>query len=78
MDNIKQFFAAFLASIIGFFGNIGTTVTDWVNNYEFTVDASQTGEVLSNPASNVNIWSIEGNPFVNKKINPTELVGFFI
>ena len=38
-----------------------------LNDYKFTVDASQTGAVLANPASNVNIWSIEGNPFVNAK-----------
>lgn len=69
MDNIRQFFAAFLAAIVGFFNTIAATCTDWVNNYEFTVDASQTGEVLANPVSNVNIWSIDGNPFVNKKIN---------
>ncbi len=78
MDNIKQFFAAVLAAIIGFFNNIGTTVTDWVNNYEFTVDTSQTGEVLSNPASNVNIWSIDGNPFVDKKINEENNIFEFV
>ena len=78
MDNIKQFFAALLATVIGFFNNIGTTVTDWVNNYEFTVDASQTGEVLSNPASNVNIWSIDGNPFVDKKINEENNIFEFV
>lgn len=78
MDNIKQFFAAVLATVIGFFNNIGTTVTDWVNNYEFTVDASQTGEVLSNPASNVNIWSIDGNPFVDKKINEENNIFEFV
>lgn len=78
MDNIKQFFAAVLATVIGFFNNIGTTVTDWVNNYEFTVDASQTGEVLSNPVSNVNIWSIDGNPFVDKKINEENNIFEFV
>ena len=78
MDNIKQFFAAVMAAIIGFFNNIAVTCTDWVNNYEFTVDASQTGEVLSNPASNVNIWSIDGNPFVNKKINEENNIFEFV
>ncbi len=38
-----------------------------INDYKFTVDASETGAVLANPASNVNIWSIEGNPFVGAK-----------
>ena len=66
---MKQFFSAILAAIIGFFGALSANITDRINNYEFTVDASQTGEVLANPVSNVNIWSIDGNPFVNKKIN---------
>ena len=66
---MKQFFSAFLAAIIGFFGTLSANITDLVNNYEFTVDASQCGSVLSNPASNVNIWSIDGNPFVNQKNN---------
>lgn len=67
---IKQFFSAVIAAIIGFFGSVSATVTDYINNYSFTVDASECGEVLSNPASNVNIWSIDGNPFVGAKNNP--------
>ena len=66
---MKEFFAALLASVIAFFSPIELYFTDKVNNYEFTVDASQTGEALPNPASNVNIWSIDGNPFVGKKNN---------
>ncbi len=66
---MKQFLASILASIIAFFGTIGTFCTDMINNYKFTVDASETGEVLANPASTVNIWSIDGNPFVGKEIN---------
>ena len=66
---MKEFFAALLASVIAFFSPIELYFTDKVNNYEFTVDASQTGEVLPNPASNINVWSIDGNPFVGKKNN---------
>ena len=69
MTAIKQFFAAFLAAVIGFFGTLSANITDRVNNNEFTVDASQSGKILSNPASNVNIWSIDGNPFVGAKNN---------
>ena len=69
MTVLKQFLSAILAAIIGFFGTLSANLTDLVNNYEFTVDASQSGRVLSNPASNVNIWSIDGNPFVNQKNN---------
>lgn len=69
MDKLKQIISAVLAAIIGFFGSISAAVTDLVNDYSFTVDASQYGNVLSNPASNVNVWSIDGNPFVNQKNN---------
>lgn len=70
MDKIKQFFAGILAAIVGFFGTLTADVTDLVNDSEFTVDASQYGDVLSNPASNVNIWSIDGNPFVGAVNHP--------
>jgi len=70
MSDIKQFFAAVLAAIIGFFGTLSANITDLVNDYEFTVDASQYGDVLANPASNINIWSIDGNPFVGAKNHP--------
>ncbi len=66
---MKQFLSAILAAIIGFFGTVSANITDLVNNYEFSVDASQCGNVLANPASNVNIWSIDGNPFVNQQVN---------
>ncbi len=39
------------------------------NKYVFTVDASQQGAVLHNVVNNVNIWSIEGNPFTNAQRN---------
>ena len=73
-----QFLSSLLASIIAFFGSIGAFCTDMVNNYEFTVDASVTGDVLANPASNVNIWSIDGNPFVGKKINEENNIFDFV
>lgn len=69
MTAIKQFFAAILAAVIGFFGTLSANITDLVNDYAFTVDASQYGRVLANPASNVNVWSIDGNPFVGAKNN---------
>ena len=34
-------------------------------NYSFEIDTSEKGNTLSNPVSNVNVWSIEGNPFTN-------------
>ncbi len=66
---------AFINSIISFILSAVLTVLsvfipaagERINDYKFTIDASETGTVLANPASNVNIWSIEGNPFVNAK-----------
>ncbi|MBQ8015689.1 MAG: hypothetical protein IJ264_05845, partial [Clostridia bacterium] len=75
---MMQFLSLLLASIIAFFGSIGAFCTDMVNNYKFIVDASETGEVLANPASNVNIWSIDGNPFVGQRINEENNIFEFV
>ena len=74
---MKAFISYILAVIISFFGNL-FGFSDKLNNYEFTVDASQTGSVLANPASNVNVWSIEGNPFVNAKRNAENNIFEFV
>ncbi|MBR2868751.1 MAG: hypothetical protein IKB88_06790 [Clostridia bacterium] len=79
---------SFFNSIISFFMSVILTVLsvfipsagDRINNYSFAVDASQTGDILESPASNVNVWSIEGNPFVgaqaNKEYNIFEFVKY--
>lgn len=74
---MKAFISYILAVIISFFGNL-FGCSDKINNYEFTVDASQTGNVLANPVSNVNIWSIQDNPFVNAKINEENNIFDFV
>ncbi len=74
---MKAFISLILTAIISFFGNL-FGFSDAINNYEFTVDATQTGNVLANPASNVNIWSIDGNPFVNAKINEENNIFEFV
>ena len=74
---MKAFISLILTAIISFFGNL-FGLSDLINNYEFTVDAEKTGSVLANPASNVNIWSIDGNPFVNAKINEENNIFDFV
>lgn len=74
---MKAFILTVIAVIITFFGNL-FGFSDRLDNYEFTVDASQTGNVLANPASNVNIWSIDGNPFVNAGINEENNIFEFV
>lgn len=51
---------------------------DSINNTEFNVDATSVSYELTNPASNVNIWSISGNPFVDKKINDENNIFEFV
>ena len=67
--NFFKSIVAFFTSIVMFFGTVWNAGVDAVNSYSFTVDTSDLGDVLVNPASNVNIWSIQGNPFVGVKIN---------
>ncbi len=75
---MKEFFASTLATIIAIFGCIEAFFTNIVNDYEFTVDTSQVGDVLSNPVSNVNVWSIDGNPFVDKQANEENNIFDFV
>lgn len=65
---MKSLIAIFTA-IITFFSGVWDTGIELVNNYKFTVDTTNVGEAVVNPVSNVNIWSIDGNPFVGAKVN---------
>jgi hypothetical protein len=38
------------------------------NKYEFAVDMSSLGRPLPNVVNNINIWSIEGDPFANAQV----------
>ena len=70
MEIIKKFIAAvtgFLMFVVGA-----------VNNYSFSIDATEKGKTLSNPVSNINIWSIEGNPFVNATANEENNIFEFV
>ena len=60
-----KFLSILLTLIITLISSISGVVSGDKNQFTFSVDASKTGATLSNPVSNVNIWSIEGNPFVN-------------
>lgn len=69
---------ALFTSVVMFFGTVWNAGISAVNSYSFTVDTSELGDVLVNPASNVNIWSIQGNPFVGVKINEENNVFEFV
>ncbi len=77
MGIFKSIIAIF-TSIVTFFGTVWNAGISTVNDYTFTVDTAQLGDVLVNPASNVNIWSIQGNPFVGVKINEENNIFEFV
>ncbi len=52
-----------LAVLVATGGVIGFLASGIFNKYTFTIDATQKGTTLNNVVNNVNIWSIEGNPF---------------
>ena len=68
MSVINSIVSFFMSAILTVLSVFVPSAGEKINDYKFTVDASQTSHVLVNPASNVNVWSIEGNPFVNAKV----------
>ncbi|HZJ77935.1 MAG TPA: hypothetical protein VFD52_03955 [Clostridia bacterium] len=69
MVTLMKLFSSLMALIIAFIGNVYMLGINLVKSYEFDIDTTQTSTTLHNPASNVNVWSISGNPFVNAKNN---------
>ena len=49
-------------------GIFGLLASGIFNKYTFSIDASKTGNTLHNVVNNVNIWSIDGNPFKDAKV----------
>ena len=74
MKSIVAIFTAIITFISGVWG----AGMEFLNHYSFTVDTSEVGDVLVNPASNVNIWSIQGNPFVGAKVNEENNIFGFV
>ncbi len=69
---------AVFTAIITFLSSVWGAGVEFFNNYKFVIDTSETGTVLSNPVSNVNVWSIQGNPFVGVKINEENNIFEFV
>ncbi len=69
---------AFFTAIVTFLSSVWGAGIEAVNNYKFVIDTSKTGQVLANPVSNVNIWSIQGNPFVGAKVNEENNIFEFV
>ncbi len=69
---------AVFTAIITFISSVWGAGIELVNNYKFVVDTSETGAVLANPVSNVNVWSIQDNPFVGAKVNEENNIFEFV
>ncbi|MBR6530995.1 MAG: hypothetical protein IKT61_00660 [Clostridia bacterium] len=65
---MKSVIAVFTA-IITFISGVWGAGIEFFNHYQFTVDTANVGETVVNPVSNVNVWSIQGNPFVGEQVN---------
>lgn len=66
--NAITYFFSWLLSLIMAFPGIVFTAGDSINNYSFSIDASQMGEELPNVVSNVNVWEM-GSQFINPTAN---------
>lgn len=60
---LVEIICVILAVLVATGGVIGILASGIFNKYTFTIDATQKGTTLNNVVNNVNIWSIEGNPF---------------
>ena len=75
---VTKFLSILIPLIITFLTSFGGIISGDRNQFTFSVDTSHTGTTLSNPVSNVNIWSIEGNPFVNATANEENNIFDFV
>lgn len=66
-----------LFSLIGSF-NFGSTVERPANEIKFAINANVSGRELENVVNNVNVWSIEGNPFKDAKVNTENNIFEFV
>ena len=59
-------------------GIFGLLASGIFNKYTFSIDASKTGNTLHNVVNNVNIWSIDGNPFKDAKASEENNIFEFV
>ncbi|MEE1284691.1 MAG: hypothetical protein UHK54_07510 [Acutalibacteraceae bacterium] len=80
MSAIVYFFSYLLSLILALPG-IVISGGESKNDYSFTVETSQLGDVVPNTLSNINIWDMQGtnlftNPRLNEKYNIMEFVEY--
>lgn len=65
MKNLKKILCVAIPVVIVIVAVVTAIGAGAFNSFSFSVNIAEKGNTLSNVASNVNIWSVEGNPFVN-------------
>lgn len=78
MKVFKKIICIVIPVIIVALSVFGIIASGVFNKFTFTVDASKQGNTLHNVVNNVNIWSIEGNPFSNAQINEEHNIFEFV
>ena len=78
MKVFKKFLCVVIPVITVGLSVFGVISAGVFNKFTFTVDATKTTNTLHNVVNNVNIWSIEGNPFVNATVNEENNIFEFV
>ena len=78
MKLFKKILCIVIPVIIVGLSVFGVIASGVFNKFTFTVDTTKTHNTLYNVVNNVNIWSIEGNPFVNAQINEENNIFEFV
>ncbi len=78
MKLFKKILCIVLPVIIIGLSVFGVIAAGIFNKFTFTIDATKTTNTLHNVVNNINIWSIEGNPFVNATANEENNIFDFV
>ncbi len=78
MKIFKKILCIIIPIIIVGLSVFGVVASGVFNKFTFTVDTTKTHNTLHNVVNNINIWSIEGNPFVNATANEENNIFNFV
>ena len=78
MKLFKKILCIVIPVIIVGLSVFGVIASGVFNKFTFTVDTTKTHNTLHNVVNNINIWSIEGNPFVNVTANEENNIFDFV
>ena len=78
MKILKKILCIIIPVIIIVLSVFGVIASGVFNKFTFTIDTTKTHNTLHNVVNNVNIWSIEGNPFVNASANEENNIFDFV